>query len=70
LPLASSPDELARLKLVKSGVALVDDKSVKLLKEGGKKQFELTINRNAKIYKISYTILNSQVSSSSIQIRY
>ncbi|KAL4525113.1 hypothetical protein Ndes2526B_g07290 [Nannochloris sp. 'desiccata'] len=34
LPLASSPEELARLKLVKSGLALVDDASVKLLKDG------------------------------------
>jgi hypothetical protein len=33
--LASSPEELARLKLVKSGLALVDDSSVSLLKEGG-----------------------------------
>lgn len=45
LPLASSPEELARLKLVKSGLALVDDASVKLLKDGGKKQTGLTLNK-------------------------
>jgi hypothetical protein len=45
LPLASSPEELARLKLVKSGVALVDDTTVKLLKDGGKKQTGFEVYR-------------------------
>ena len=38
LPLSSSSEELARLKLVKAGVALLDDDSVRLLKEGGKQK--------------------------------
>jgi|LakMenEpi03Aug12_release.lakeMendotaPanAssembly.Ray.scaffolds.fasta_scaffold2956105_1 hypothetical protein len=49
LPLASSSEELGRLKLVKSGVALTDDASIKSLKEGGEKT-KLLFSKEATFY--------------------